>query len=124
MDLKVFYEAMAMKDKLLQIVNHYEIKNQLKYFQSEIFELNEAIIQYEMAKDDNKERIIKDGRPRWNMDYYKEHITEEIADVMVMLGQIKYYYDLDKSKITKIMNYKIDRQLKRIEEEKSESEVN
>lgn len=113
-----------MKDKLLQIVNYYEIKNQLKYFQSEIFELNEAIIQYEMAKDDNKERIIKDGRPRWNMDYYKEHITEEIADVMVMLGQIKYYYGLNKDKITEIMNYKIDRQLKRIEEEKSESEVN
>lgn len=112
-----------MKDRLLQIANHYEIKHQLKYFQSEIFELNEAIIQYEMAKDDNKERIIKDGRPRWNMDYYKEHITEEIADVMVMLGQIKYYYDLNKSKITKIMNYKIDRQLKRIEEEKSESQV-
>ena len=112
-----------MKDKLLQIVNYYEIKNQLKYFQSEIFELNEAIIQYEMAKDDNKERIIKDGKPRWNMDYYKEHITEEVADVMVMLGQIKYYYDLNKSKITKIMNYKIDRQLKRIEEEKVESGV-
>lgn len=112
-----------MKDRLLQIVNHYGIKSQLKYFQSEIFELNEAIIQYEMAKDDNKERIIKDGRPRWNMDYYKEHITEEVADVMVMLGQIKYYYDLNKSKITKIMNYKIDRQLKRIEEEKVESEV-
>lgn len=113
-----------MKDRLLQIVNHYEIKSQLKYFQSEIFELNEAIIQYEMAKDDNKERIIKDGRPRWNMDYYKEHITEEFADVMVMLCQIKYYYGLNKDKITKIMNYKIDRQLKRIEEEKSESEVN
>lgn len=59
-----------MKDKLLQIVNHYEIKSQLKYFQSEMFELNEAIIQYEMAKDDNKERIIKDGRPRWNIRTY------------------------------------------------------
>lgn len=76
------------------------------------------------GEDDNKERIIKDGRPRWNMDYYKEHITEEFADVMVMLCQIKYYYGLNKDKITKIMNYKIDRQLKRIEEEKSESEVN
>ena len=99
---------MTRKEKLLKIIDTYGIMPQLKYFQSEIFELNEAIIQYEMAKDDNKERIIKDGRPRWNIDYYKEHITEEIADVMVMLGQIKYYYDLNKSKIAKIMNYKID----------------
>lgn len=31
-----------MKDRLLQIVNHYEIKQQLKYFQSEIFELKDS----------------------------------------------------------------------------------
>ena len=36
-----------MNEKLRRIINHYGVKKQLKYFQSEIFELNEAIIQYE-----------------------------------------------------------------------------
>lgn len=32
-----------MKDRLLQIVNHYEIKSQLKYFQSETSKLKYEI---------------------------------------------------------------------------------
>lgn len=36
-----------MTDKLLKIINHYGVMPQLKYFQSEVFELNEAIIKYE-----------------------------------------------------------------------------
>ena len=36
-----------MKENLLQIINHYRVIPQLKYFQSEVFELNEAIIKYE-----------------------------------------------------------------------------
>ena len=34
-------------DKLLEIINHYGVLPQLKYFQSEVFELNEAILNYE-----------------------------------------------------------------------------
>lgn len=33
-----------MNEKLRKIVNHYGINTQLKYFQSEIFELNEACL--------------------------------------------------------------------------------
>ena len=33
-----------MNEKLRKIINHYGIDKQLKYFQSEVFELNEAII--------------------------------------------------------------------------------
>ena len=36
-----------MKDKLLQIINHYGIMPQLKYIHSEYFELDEAIMDYE-----------------------------------------------------------------------------
>ena len=32
------------KEKLLKIINHYGVIPQLKYFQSEVFELNETII--------------------------------------------------------------------------------
>lgn len=36
-----------MKDKLLKIINTYGVLTQLKYFQSEVFEFNEAIFDYE-----------------------------------------------------------------------------
>lgn len=102
-----------MKEKILSIIKHYGVLKQLKYFQSEVFELNEAIIQYEIAYGDMcySEEAMK-GQ--------KEHIAEEIADVRVMLRQFQDYYDIPTEKIEEIMNYKINRQLERIEGEKSE----
>lgn len=98
------------EDKLLKIINHYGVMPQLKYFQSEVFELNEAIIDYnyvELYKDSPAEK------------YHKEHIAEEIADVMVMLMQFKEYYHIDGNDILKIMDEKINRQIERIENENS-----
>ena len=92
-----------MKKDLLKIINHYGLMPQLKYFQTEVFELNEAIInaEYLPFKDEND----------------IEHITEEIADVLVMLSQFKEYYHIEEKDILKIMEEKIERQLKRIENE-------
>lgn len=97
-----------MKDKLLQIINHYGIEKQLKYIHSEYFELDEAIIN---TRDD--EYICY---PEVEKSHLK-HITEEIADVMVMLKQFQYYFDIKDEEIDQVMNYKIDRQLERIENE-------
>lgn len=93
-----------MEEKLLKIINHYGIDKQLKYIHSEYFELDEAIIE---------EQCDESG-----YDYFKEHIAEEIADVMVMLEQFRLYYNIPSMQITEIMQQKIERQLKRIEEEK------
>lgn len=101
-----------MEDKLLQIINNYGVIPQLKYFQSEVFETTEAILEYEFCKKYAPNEAIPD-------DWWKtlvNHITEEIADVMVMLSQFKEYYHIDGKDIMKIMNEKIDRQLKRIED--------
>lgn len=99
-----------MKNRLLKIVNHYGIRKQLKYFQSEIFELDEAIIDYE-----NYEELV-DIEKNTKKDL-KSHIVEEIADVTVMLKQFQYYYDISDEEIENIMNFKIERQLERIEKE-------
>ena len=99
-----------MKEELLKIINHYGIKHQLKYFQSEVFELNEAIINAE------NNRCI--GISRKPCDTCVDHIAEEIADVRVMLRQFQDYYDIPTEKIEEVMDYKVERQLKRIEEEK------
>ena len=85
-----------MNDDLLKIINNYGVKNQLKHLQSEVYELTEAIL----CGDDNY------------------HITEEIADVMVMLKQFQLYYGIEDNEIEKIMEFKVDRQLKRIAESK------
>ena len=72
-----------MKDKLLSIINYYGIEKQLKYIHSEYFELDEAIIDYKYVE------VYKNSPAE---KYHKEHIAEEIADVMVMLKQFQYLY--------------------------------
>lgn len=111
---KKIQEDKNMDKDLLKIIEHYGILSQLKYFQSEAFELNEAIIEYEDRKN------ISD----FNLNVFKvtampvkQHIIEEIADVMVMLMQFKEYYHIDEKEIMKIMREKIDRQLGRTENE-------
>lgn len=94
-----------MDEKLLKIINHYRVLPQLKYFQSEVYELNESIIQYEYESMN----LLGGGN--------KERIANEIADVTVMLLQFKEFYHIDGKEILKIMNEKIERQLKRIENE-------
>lgn len=109
-----------MKDKLLKIINHYGVLPQLKYFQSEVFELNEAIIEYESFNDYAPKEAISikvNGKvftmPKYGK-YLREHIEEEFADVMVLLTQIKHYYELDNERIKNIMKQKVDRQLDRM----------
>ena len=97
-----------MKENLLEIINHYGIINQLKYIHSEYFELDEAIIRCEHYPG---------GVCQALKELYTSHIAEEIADVMVMLKQLQYYYDIEDSEIEKIMEEKINRQLERIKKE-------
>jgi len=110
---KLSIERIIMKEKLLKIINNYGIMPQLKYLQSEIFELNEAIIRFEEAYLGDNSNIYCEN--------LKKHIIEELADVEVMLLQLKEYYNINDKDILEIMNQKIDRQLKRImsEEEKN-----
>jgi len=100
-----------MDKYLLEIIKHYGINKQLKYFQSEIFELNEAIITHELKQS------VEYEIPLTEIVGTKKHITEEIADVMVMLRQFQLYYDISDDEIVEIMKSKINRQIKRIDEE-------
>lgn len=97
-----------MKDELLSIINHYGLEKQLKYFQTEIFELNQAIL-----------ANIYDSEGTTDVGYI-EHIAEEIADVNVMLAQFQYFFDIDIKDVASIMERKINRQLERIEKDEKE----
>lgn len=91
-----------MNGKLKMIINHYGVNAQQRQLAEEVFELQEAIIQYE--------------EPR--RYHSKEHIAEEIADCYVMIEQFRLYYGISSEELKKIMQYKIDRQIKRIEDDK------
>lgn len=88
-------------DKVLKIINYYGLKHQLKKLSEEHHELLEAI--YEYFGSDNGD---------------KEHIKEEIADVMVVLDQIVNYFNIKTDDIKSVMTDKINRTLKRIEDER------
>lgn len=72
-----------MKEQLLEIINHYRVMPQLKYFQSEVWELNEAIICTENDEYNYYEEVETSN---------KNHIAEELADNFVMLYQFPEYY--------------------------------
>lgn len=98
-----------MNDKLKKIIKHYGVLPQLKYFQSEVYELTEAILWNELTPYSHEDT---------------EHIAEEIADVMVMLKQFQLYYCIKDEEIKDIMKFKIDRQIERINNEKVHSGTN
>lgn len=100
-----------MKDKLLEIINHYGVRPQQKKLVEECWEVLEAIIQKEYP-------AIAEGHKNEQLDILEnKHIAEELADVMVMLKQFQYYYGISDNEIEKIMNEKVDRQLERIKNE-------
>ena len=100
-----------MKDDLLKIILTYGVLQQLKQFNEESYELIEAII--------TKEFMYQSSDTTNSMDKFNlEHIAEEIADVLNMVEQFMYYYDIDIQDVIKIKHQKINRQLERIKNEK------
>lgn len=83
--------------KLLFLINHYGTRIQQDIAIEELSELQKAIIKYRREPSDKT----------------KEAVVEEIADVQVMLEQLKMIFYC-RTKIDEIMDAKIDRQIKRI----------
>lgn len=102
-----------MRDKLLQIINRYGIEHQQRKLEEEVFELQQAIIKYEDYAYENYDYGV--GKVEWGK--WREHIAEEISDIMVMLKQFQYYYEITDKEIEGIMQFKVNRQLERIEKE-------
>ena len=96
-----------MEKDLLKIIEHFGIRNQLKKFNEECYELEEAILDYqtEIAYFDEDAMTLS----------IKKHIAEEIADCMVILEQFKLHYGISNEEITKIFWEKVNRTLERIE---------
>lgn len=90
-------------DKKLKIIEHYGENHQRFKAAEELSELQTLILQ-----DANKNGKVP-----------KSRIIEEIADVYVMLSQLKTIYQIDGRDIEPIISYKLDRTLNEIEGEKA-----
>lgn len=90
---------MTIMKKIKKILDHYGEEHQIRKTIEELDELKEAL------------------EERHNI----EHILEECADVMIMLNQLSLIYDFDKSMTNVMMEYKIERTLLRIREEKNDT---
>ena len=100
-----------MREDLLKLIQHYGVNAQQRQLTEEVFELQEAITQHELKESVSYEI------PLTELTNTKEHIAEEIADVMVLLNQFKDYYNIPGETLLVFMKGKIDRQLERIQNE-------
>ena len=103
-----------MKEDLTKIIKHYGINAQQRQLAEEVFELQEAITTHEL-----KNGVFYEI-PLTELTDTKEHIAEEIADVMVLLNQFKAYYNIPNETVLVFMRGKVNRQLERIKNEVKE----
>lgn len=92
-----------MKDDMLKIINSFGVNNQLKKLNEECYELIEAIREFE---------LLEDGLV--NFETYK-HIVEEMADVLNLLQQFVFYYEIEQKELDEQLQYKVKRTLERID---------
>ena len=102
------------KENIKKIAEYYGLESQSRQLFEEMAELTVSISKYMRFSENNEDTPSShlDG------DYYLFGIMEEIADVTVMIEQIKYLLNLDDLIIDDLIKNKINRQLKRIEKEK------
>ena len=85
-------------ERIKTIADHYGIENQMRQLAEECSEL--AVEASHSARIGTTVKII-----------------EEMADVLLMIEQVVYLAEIDMCDIEDCINYKLDRQMKRIEAE-------
>lgn len=90
-----------MEEDLMKIADHYGLKNQLRQLAEECSELA-VEANHSARKGSVTVRLI-----------------EEIADVEIMLDQVRYLAGIQESDVLETRFYKIERQLKRMRQEKT-----
>lgn len=95
-----------MNEAIRKIADHYGLNAQLNVATEELAELIQAIARFR--------RVDENDMPE--LTIRKNLVAEEMADVEVMLAQIKYLMEIDE-RVEAIAKYKIDRQIKRMKKE-------
>lgn len=94
----------TMKENIQYIARHYGYDAQARQLTEEMAELIVAL---------NKEWRARIGDPTIDKGEVRKRIIEELADVEIMIEQIKYLYDCDYEVFTEKIR-KTDRQVERM----------
>lgn len=96
----------TIKEKIHTIANHYSKKNQYEKAQEEVEELLSEL------------RAASNPFGFEDCVYFSDNTWSEIADVIIMCAQLAMQHGKEDA-VREQMEYKVNRQLKRIEEEKN-----
>lgn len=97
----------------LDIINHFGYRNQMKKLNEETYELLEAVDNYEDASMEFNND--EDYYGVEEMKIFRDHIVEEMGDVLILLTEFIARYDIEKYELDKWMDYKLERTLDRID---------
>ncbi len=96
----------TIEEKIHILANHYSKKNQYEKAQEEVEELREEL------------RAASNPFGFEDCVYFADNTWSEIADVIIMCAQLAMQHGKEAA-VREQMEYKVSRQLKRIEEEKN-----
>lgn len=114
-----------MNDKLKRIADFYGLEIQAAKLAEECAEFaasNSKVFYYYSLLNGMSYTPISKAVVREQFEIVREQNAEELADVLLMARQVEYLLEGEpelKEKIDKHMEAKIERQLKRMEEEKA-----
>ena len=97
-----------LEKKTFEIANHYNPNEQIDVLIEEMSELTKALLKNRRARNTHNEELIKAT---------EENIIEEVADVEIMIQQLTHYLGDSEQEVIRVMEEKLDRQLKRIAKE-------
>ena len=92
-----------MNEAIRKIADHYGLNAQLNVATEELAELIQAIARFRRVNENDMLELARG----------KNLVAEEIADVEVMLAQIKYLMKIDE-RVESVAKYEIERQLTRM----------
>lgn len=98
---------------LVEAINHYGLETQQKKLAEEVYELQSAVNELQSAEN-------KKGYK--NKTKLKEHVAEEIADVLNLVEQIRLKCRVAQGHVNNFREFKAHRQHLRIQEEKNEQQ--
>ena len=103
-----------MNEKIKKIADHYGYDVQSRQLIEEMAELAQAINKF-WRKRAGKELIPDDISELFFMPEFIS-LTSEIADVYLMLEQMRYLLCIDDAELIQDINYKVERTIKRMNE--------
>lgn len=103
------------KEVWKECVSRYGENVQVDIAIEEMSELIKALLKYRCKKTENEQRRHSDGS---NLKSLLEDISEETADVIIMIEQLLMIYHNEET-VDKWIHYKAERQRKRMEEDRA-----